>query len=94
VLNRIMVIRATVKPHEKSPEEASEARQGSRRDLSNSIGGLDNGQTGIGVSFTNMPPANAVRGADADTHDADGCGGNVEHITRDSELPPATGGIA
>jgi len=27
VLNKIMVIRSTVKPHEKSPEEASEDRQ-------------------------------------------------------------------
>ena len=27
VLNRVMVIRSTVKPHEKSPEEASEDRQ-------------------------------------------------------------------
>ncbi|WP_152562603.1 hypothetical protein [Caballeronia grimmiae] len=28
VLNKIMIIRSTVKPHEKSPEEASEDRQG------------------------------------------------------------------
>jgi hypothetical protein len=31
VLNRIMVIRSTVKPHEKSPEEASQDPQDSRR---------------------------------------------------------------
>jgi len=29
VLNKITVIRSTVKPHEKSPEEASEDRQAS-----------------------------------------------------------------
>ncbi len=37
VLNKFMVIRSTVKPHEKSPEEASEDRQRSRLLLQESI---------------------------------------------------------
>jgi hypothetical protein len=35
VLNKVMVIRSTVKPHEKSPEEASDDRQPSRRAAEN-----------------------------------------------------------
>ncbi|MEY4582242.1 MAG: hypothetical protein RL701_6945 [Pseudomonadota bacterium] len=89
VLNRFMVIRATVKPHEKSPEESSEDRQVPARALG--------ANTGIGTPISNVPPArpaNAVHAPAAEAHDADGCGASVELLTTDAELPPATGGVA
>jgi hypothetical protein len=85
ILNKIMVIRSTVKPHEKSPEEASEDRQGD---------GL--ASTGPAASPATVQIIREVAYKAPDTHDADedGCDATVEDPTKDSELPVAQGGVS
>ena len=88
LLNKIMVIRSTVKPHEKSPEEASEDRQ--RRVLKSQA---------VPVSPAAASPAAAPRMfARAEDRDWDGCSAvqpAQQHDTAmDDELPAARGGVA
>ncbi|HYG62225.1 MAG TPA: hypothetical protein VEL74_06565 [Thermoanaerobaculia bacterium] len=54
LLNKIMVIRSTVKPHEKSPEESSEDRQ-----KPSSSQGLSGGGPATAVSRSSTPAAGA-----------------------------------
>lgn len=83
VLNKVMVIRSTVKPHEKSPEESSEDRQtpGAPTVVVNSGGG------GAGGGGGNAPPDD----------DDDGCDvlqtGTLD-LVDDSQLPVPQGGAA
>ena len=103
LLNKVMVVRSTVKPHEKSPEEASEDRQPSR-------------QRTVLVTAAAEPPAAAVVAggvagaavvaAPATVRDSpeldpdletDACDVKVDDATRltqDDELPSAQGGVA
>ena len=97
VLNKIMVIRSTVKPHEKSQEEASEDRQlGSAK--------------GAPAAPAASPPAAAMpaavvmvsppRSSTPQLHDAqsrvDGCDVPIvdADATADEDLPAAEGGVA
>jgi hypothetical protein len=97
MLNKVMVIRSTVKPHEKSPEEASEDRQ--RPAATSNVASVDvegehplspqpiDGRvpTVTSENFPNMTdPEGAVNGCD-DVEFAD--------FTPDEELPAAKGGV-
>ena len=84
LLNRIMVVRSTVKPHQKSPEEGSEDRQS---------------PADTAVSQPLPAPASVtVQAADlsgANPLDLiDGCDVRVTNVTRDEDLPAAQGGIS
>jgi hypothetical protein len=90
LLNKIMVIRSTVKPHEKSPEEASEDRQ--RR----VVRAQAIAPTTPQVSPQAGPPSRTF--AKPEDRDWDGC--SAAHSTQqdnaamDDELPAARGGVA
>jgi hypothetical protein len=91
VLNRMMVIRSTVKPREKSPEEGSEDRQpkASRK-----------AETPPVIAIPELAPP-AAREPDSErgvpVHAAaltDACDVPITHYTRDEDLPPSEGGVA
>ncbi len=52
VLNKVMVIRSTVKPHEKSPEEGSEDRQSRKQQMTLVVQGAQESTDGTGSSKT------------------------------------------
>jgi hypothetical protein len=89
VLNKIMVIRSTVKPHEKSPEESSEDRQ-------------KPGGTTVVVNPGGTPPPPSAGGGTAgpgNTPDSDDDGCDMLQtaaldLTDDSQLPIPQGGVA
>lgn len=83
LLNKVMVIRSTVKPHQKSPEEASEDKQ------------TDGQQTpSITLSASEAVTARA-RSASPDPADLiDGCDVNTTDVTKDEDLPEAKGGVS
>lgn len=97
LLNKVMVIRSTVKPHEKSPEEASEDRQHPKPGAPAApVPAQPPGAVAanIGVAF---PQAHALQGIPTprDTQsNIDGCDVAIEEPTSDEELPPAEGGVA
>jgi hypothetical protein len=100
VLNKIMVIRSTVKPHEKSKEESSEDRQIPKRAAAPVIV-EEQGQVIVPrPGVLNPPPAspnNPLAGISniRDTEsNVDGCEVEVKDITTDENLPPAEGGVA
>jgi hypothetical protein len=86
ILNKIMIIRSTVKPHEKSPEEASEDRQSS-----DSVRVTAAPTT---IQLVQPPQIVAAGSADdaADDHE-DGCDATVTTPTPDNQLPPSQGGV-
>jgi hypothetical protein len=87
VLNKIMVIRSTVKPHEKSPEEASEDRQSGSAD-SDSPASAAALRIIHEVQYTGQDaPASHAEGED-------GCDAVADDPTPDIELPAAQGGVA
>lgn len=90
LLNKIMVIRSTVKPHEKSPEEASE-------DRSHRSSAPPNFTTQAPQRAFIPPaqPAAVLAARDADS-DIDGCcvHSTQTDVTSDEHLPPARGGVA
>ena len=102
VLNKVMVIRSTVKPHEKSPEESSEDRQSkpavpqpAPATRSASAGLLD--QSPGGVGGTADDDSLRAQPAPGPEDDLDCCTTDLvstEPDTPDEELPPAVGGVA
>jgi hypothetical protein len=91
VLNKFMVIRSTVKPHEKSPEESSEDRQqqpGGTTVVVNPGGGTaPPSPSGAGLGAGNAAP----------DQEADGCDvlqTSALNLTDDSQLPMPQGGVA
>jgi hypothetical protein len=96
VLNKVMVIRSTVKPHEKSKEEASEDRQ-----LPTTVASQAVMPTGMPMAFaqeSSPPPPRAVSAPsprDAETN-IDGCDVPMSDAepTADEDLPAAEGGVA
>jgi hypothetical protein len=108
-LNKFMVIRATVKPHEKSQEEGSEDRQQSNSLALAALGiagaplsaptapsaGLG-ATSGLSTEFTPTPEPDVAAAPDAEDNEShlDGCDVEVENPTLDEELPPTTGGVA
>jgi hypothetical protein len=108
VLNKVMVIRSTVKPHEKSPEEASEDRQlPTGRATATIREGQDSTQgtvstaaarTGTQASLMSFP-ANQWQNRPNPRDDESGIDGcdvdiDVKDQTSDANLPPAEGGVA
>jgi hypothetical protein len=91
LLNKVMVIRSTVKPHEKSPEEASVDRQGARREAAP----LQHVTPGViaGAFPVRSPVTAAVRDSESDI---DGCSVAAASAppTLDENLPAAEGGFA
>lgn len=98
MLNKIMVIRGTVKPSEKSPEEGSEDRQ---NDKPNTVTIQMPGGNGVDSSHA-VKPSNGngavpapQEGAVTDPEsDIDTCVLETEGITPDEDLPQAEGGIS
>lgn len=99
VLNKVMVIRSTVKPHEKSGEEGQEDRKNERKPT---IGGGGTPPSGAASASGTAPSgAAAATGASAAAggvageldDDLDGCSVEVEVETPDEHLPPAHGGV-
>ncbi|HEX8452739.1 MAG TPA: hypothetical protein VF647_11625 [Longimicrobium sp.] len=103
ILNKVMVIRSTVKPNEKSPNEGSEDRKNDKLPTAGSDGtppqappaapALPSGAAaavGSGASAALLASGGAAHGAD---DDLDGCGAVVDVPTSDEQLPPAHGGV-
>lgn len=93
VLNKVMVIRSTVKPHEKSPEEASEDRLPPPRPV------LVDAAAAAGVAPARAanpapPPEQAIYTPRDPDSNKDGCDVEVATVTPDDALPPAEGGVA
>jgi len=91
LLNKIMVIRSTVKPHEKSPEEGSEDRQPRvARALA-----VPAAPTPTGATSRAEPQRMFARPEDSDW---DGCSAahpsQQDSAAMDDELPAARGGVA
>jgi hypothetical protein len=110
ILNKVMVVRSTVKPHEKSPEESSEDRQsdaskaaiakGDVGATTHAVGaGTEPAQGSVAGAPAGPPPVQPVASA-APPGDAeatvDGCDVEVDpgEHTSDEALPAATGGVA
>jgi hypothetical protein len=98
VLNKVMVIRSTVKPHEKSGEEASEDRQTSAERMSlamtGSAGATAPAPAGAVAAAAAPPPAASIPAtADVDG-ETDGCDVEMDDPTPDEALPEAKGGVA
>jgi hypothetical protein len=97
VLNKVMVIRSTVKPNEKSPNEGSEDRKNDRLPTGASGGTPPSGAAAAGA----LPPAARTSAglladggaAHPSDDDLDGCGEAVDVPTSDEQLPPAHGGV-
>jgi hypothetical protein len=100
LLNKMMVIRSTVKPHEKSPEESSEDRQSS-----GGGGGGDPNESASKDFRTSPAPAAAAPTAPMvfasstglphpHDNDEDACDVDITSATPDEDLPPARGGVA
>jgi hypothetical protein len=108
LLNKVMVIRSTVKPHEKSPEEASEDRQPKRAKTARTTTARPPTPTKARKEATATEPAEApeqLAGATAVAHAEqqpplqgaaleDACDIPITHVTLDEDLPPAEGGVA
>lgn len=96
LLNKMMIIRSTVKPHEKSPEESSDDRQ-APQDKPDEAGGTPAAPASV-VRVSATPPPVVVASATGIPHphdnDEDACDVETTDITRDEDLPPARGGVA
>ncbi|WP_175942828.1 hypothetical protein [Caballeronia sp. BCC1704] len=88
ILNKFMVIRSTVKPHEKSREESSEDRQSGAAGMP----GAPPATIQIMPPPTSVPTPSAELEPSEDSHD-DGCEVEVTDATPDNELPAAQGGV-
>jgi hypothetical protein len=82
VLNKVMVIRSTVKPREKSPEEGSEDRQPQAAAVT---------PVQATPSVASPSGGGGVAGSDMDAHDAIS---NAIDLTTDEQLPATEGGVA
>jgi hypothetical protein len=92
LLNRMMVVRSTVKPHEKSPEESSEDRQAPRE---RTVVVAPEARTRETIAVRATTPV--VEPAPDPAADVDACDVSADASTRltdDDELPVARGGVA
>ncbi len=110
ILNKVMVVRSTVKPHEKSPEESSEDRQSdaSKAAIAKGDVGANTHAVGAGADVAasgaaGAPPAaplvQPVASASASSDPeatVDGCDvvAEPDEHTSDEQLPAAMGGVA
>jgi hypothetical protein len=91
VLNKVMVIRSTVKPREKSQEEASEDRQLKTARTTTSA----TTTAGTQVFGGAVPPPPLIGTAADAEMDVDGCDVDfAANPTSDEQLPAAMGGVA
>jgi hypothetical protein len=86
VLNKVMVIRSTVKPREKSLEEFSEDRQAPPTPVVNALPVA----APPAVAGTAATATNAAAAPD----EPDCCGAPQADPTDDAQLPAASGGVA
>lgn len=102
LLNKFMVIRSTVKPHEKSLEEGSEDRQSNeaRRQpaagTTTSTSSASGSQTGSALTaIGNIPEPDFEAGPDPVDNESHLDEGDepTANFTPDEELPPAEGGV-
>jgi hypothetical protein len=106
LLNKMMVIRSTVKPHEKSPEESSEDRQTSGGS-GNDPNATSKDRQASAAAAPLVAPAVAAMPAPAPLvyasstglphphdNDEDACDVEITSATADEDLPPARGGVA
>jgi hypothetical protein len=100
LLNKVMVVRATVKPHEKSPEEASEDRQLPAPREAVVVAKEETRSVAVAPPVDRAAPlrtdAAPPDGIPEAPHEAtvDGCDVAVTVPTPDEALPAATGGVA
>lgn len=101
ILNKVMVIRSTVKPREKSPEEGSEDRQAKpKADVTVDVQAQDRGAGGAFLDFGSPPgslaaPPEIPPDPDDIEADVDACDVDLdEESTPDELLPMAKGGVA
>jgi hypothetical protein len=92
LLNKFMVIRSTVKPHEKSPEEASEDRQTSLATAQTAAAPPPVPAAAPAPVVAAGPVAPPVPPSDPDH--VDGCDVDILDVTHDEDLPAAQGGVA
>ena len=101
-LNKIMVIRSTVKPHEKSQEEASDDRQAPVNTVQVATSDAAQPVEPAATIMARQPeialintisPGQQPSVADDDT-DIDGCDVEAVNITTDENLPITRGGVA
>jgi hypothetical protein len=90
-LNRVMVIRSTVKPREKSGDEAS--KDPSRKPVQTLPTQLDT-TPGILNDLLNPSSPGGQANTVADSNEIDGCEVAVQNATPDEDLPAAEGGVA
>jgi hypothetical protein len=89
-LNKIMVIRSTVKPYEKSRPEGSEDRQNSDQSLTPLLRQL----TAAGAPAQAGAAGTGIAAAPADLEsDIDSCEPGHGSVTEDDQLPPGDGGV-
>ncbi len=98
LLNKMMVIRSTVKPHEKSPEESSEDRQSGSGGDPNESPSKDK-QLAPAPVMAAAPVAPSVYASSTGLphphdNDEDACDCDITSATSDEDLPPARGGVA
>jgi hypothetical protein len=96
LLNKVMVIRSTVKPHEKSPEEGSEDRQPKHRPVPVIAATTEPAREAAPVAHAAAAvgvPTSPWSSGDLES-DIDACDVKMEDVTDDEELPPARGGVA
>lgn len=91
VLNKVMVIRSTVKPREKSPDEFSEDRQPSPAPVVNVPG--PTAVPGPPAAVPNSGAANLAAVIAVAQDQLDCCGGELGEPTTDEQLPAAKGGV-
>jgi hypothetical protein len=98
VLNKVMVIRSTVKPHEKSPEESSEDRQAGNQPASAPTGSSAPHGAAPPPAPAPVSPTATASGTMPTPPVApdriDGCDVDIVDATPDEELPAAEGGVA
>lgn len=96
MLNKVTVIRSTVKPHEKSGEEASEDRQIKKEIvMEGKTAGLAQPSLAAPVSAPLRPPPPSIPPTPRDAESGlDGCELPITSDTPDEALPPAQGGVA
>jgi hypothetical protein len=99
LLNKVMVIRSTVKPREKSPEEGSEDRQPRGTKPAGGEGGGAAAETHAAPPPERrpVPRLSGTRASALSTpgpeSEVDGCDAVSAGVTSDEELPAARGGV-
>lgn len=93
LLNKVMVIRSTVKPREKSPEEGSEDRQRKVPDAPERTPAIHDHRAPERAATPRLVAVDEVEPPEPAGLE-DGCDVPITKATRDEDLPPAEGGVA